>query len=247
MALHLYGVAPEDVPPPSRPGRGGAPVRTVTGDGLAVIVSDIDPEAPAGPKDLLAHAHVLEEAVERGTVVPMQFGIALPDEDAVRAQLLDREGDELRDLLATFDGTVQVTVQAFHHEEPALREVLRREPRLQHEREELRAARVQDQGRQVALGQAVADLLEYLQEEDHELLLTVLEPYALAIADNERNGVHQVLNAAFLVQRERQSTFDQAVASLGDETAERLRLRYVGPQPPYAFLDAARAGELAWG
>ncbi len=93
MALHLYGVTTADAARPAPvEGRGGAPLRLVSEDGLSVIVSDIDERRPAGPKDLLAHARVLEAYVETDTVLPMQFGIALTDEEAVREQVLEREG-----------------------------------------------------------------------------------------------------------------------------------------------------------
>jgi hypothetical protein len=139
---------------------------------------------------------------------------------------------------------VQLTVQAFHHEEPALREVLRREPALVAERERLRSGAAQSQRLQV--GQAVAQLLEYLQEEDGQVVLDRLAPLALAVSDGERNGTQQLLNAAFLVERKNRPEFDRAVGEVGAALEDRVRLRYVGPQPPYSFLQPVRDGELAW-
>jgi hypothetical protein len=244
--LHLYGVTAAHAALPEAEGRGGAPLRLVANDEVAVIVSEVDERRPAGPKDLLAHARVLEAYAEHGTVLPMQFGIALPDEDAVRQQVLDREGSDLVYLLGAFDGLVQLTVQAFHHEEPALKEVLRRQPALMAERERLRSGAVA-QSQRMQVGQAVAELLEYLQEEDGQVVLDRLAPLALAVSDGERNGTHQLLNAAFLIERKSRPDFDKAVGELSAELEERVRLRYVGPQPPYSFLEPVRNGELAWG
>jgi hypothetical protein len=245
--LHLYGVTSPDATRPDQvEGRGGSPLRLVANDELAVITSEVDGDRPAGPKDLLAHARVLESYAERDTVLPMQFGIALQDESAVREQVLDREGHDLVRLLAAFDGMVQLTVQAFHHEEPALREVLRREPALMAERERLRTG-VPAQGHRMQVGQAVAQLLEYLQEEDSQVVLDRLAPLAMAVSEGERNGTHQLLNAAFLIERHARPAFDQAVAELSGDLDERVRLRYVGPQPPYSFLEPVRNGELSWG
>jgi PAS domain-containing protein len=244
--LHLYGVTRASADPARAEGRGGRSVSHVTGRGLAVVVSEIEETSTAGPKDLLAHARVLEDYVERETVLPMQFGIALPDEDAVRLQVLERDGKDLDYLMEAFEGVVQLTVQAFHHEEPALKEVLRRAPALVAERDRLRSGTTA-QAHRVQVGQAVAELLEYLQEEDGQVVLDHLAPLALAVSDGERNGTHQLLNAAFLVDRAARPAFDKAVAEVATLLEERVRLRYVGPQPPYSFLEPVRNGELAWG
>jgi hypothetical protein len=244
VALHLYGVTAASASRPVQAeGRDGAPLRLVSDDELAVIVSEIDERRPAGPKDLLVHARVLEAYVEQDTVLPMQFGIALPDEASVREQVLGREGESLSYLLNAFDGLVQLTVQAFHHEEPALKEVLRREPGLAVQRE----IGVPAQSHRLQVGQAVAELLGYLQEEDRQVVLDRLAPLAVAVAEGERNGTYQLLNDAFLVERQFRSAFDAAVGRLSEEVQERVRLRYVGPQPPYSFLEPVRNGELAWG
>jgi hypothetical protein len=248
VVLHLYGiVAPGIRVPDDTAGRDGASLHVVADDELAVVVSDVELDRPAGPKDLLAHARVLERLTEQATVVPMQFGIVLPDEVAVHEQVLQGDREELLYLLGAFEGRVQLTVQAFHHEEPALREVLRRDPALVAERDRLRSmGGPMAQQREVQLGQAVAQLVEYLQEEDRQVLLDRLAPRAEAVSENEPNALHQLLNAAFLVPRAEQHLFDEEVAALAEELQERVRIRYVGPQPPYAFLEPVRSGELTW-
>lgn len=248
MVVHLYGVTtPDAKPPPGVTGRQDGELRLVADHRLAVIVSDVDPDAPAARKDLLAHAHVLEAYAEEATVIPMQFGIALPDDDIVREQVLEQDPESLADLLRSFDGLVQLTVQAFHHEEAALREVLRRRPDLVAARERMRSSpEAATHARQVELGQAVAEALEDLQEEDRLMLLDDLAPLTRAVAENDTGGAHEILHAAFLVERAERGAFDEAVGLLRSENEDRMRLRYVGPQPPYSFLEPMKTGELSW-
>lgn len=248
MTVYLYGVTVPGVRPlPDVKGRQEAAVRLVSDDRLAVLVSDVHGEPHAGRKDLLAHAHVLEAYVEDNTVVPMQFGIALPDDDAVRQQVLEAQGEEIGDLLDAFHGLVQLTVQAFHDEEWALRQALERDPRLVEMRDQLQGLpEPAAQDGQVRLGQAVAAVLQDLEEQDADAVLERLAPLARAVAQNDAGAAHEVLNAAFLVERDARSAFDAAVGELREDVGSAMRIRYVGPQPPYAFLDAARNGELAW-
>jgi Gas vesicle synthesis protein GvpL/GvpF len=59
-------------------------------------------------------------------------------------------------------------------------------------------------------------------------------------------GQNQVLNAALLVQRSARTRTDEAIARLSRTLPGRLRLRYIGPQPPYSFVDGELAGEPVW-
>jgi hypothetical protein len=248
VALHLYGVtaAPAELPD-GLTGRGDEPVRVVADGALAVLVSDVDPEAAAGARDLLAHGRVLETLAATVTVVPMQFGMVLPDEEAVRTQVLGDQRADLLLLMGSLDGHVQLSVQAFLHEQPALQEVLRREPGLREQRDALRGrGGVAVHAHQVELGRGVAEVLEYLQEEYHDLVVERLAPLSVAVADHEARAEQQVVNAAFLVRRDRRAEFDDEVAAVGAELEEQLRLRYVGPQPAYSFVGPVLSGELAW-
>lgn len=247
MVVHVYGVTTADAAQPTLTGRQDAEVRLVCHDGLAAIVSDVEADAPAGRKDLLAHAHVLEWFAGEANVLPMRFGVAMPSDDVVRKELLEDDHESLSDLLATFDGLIQVTVQAFHHEDAALREVLRRNPRLQRARDQLRGL---PEGtapdREMELGRAVADALEDLKEDDRARIIDRLARAARAVSENEVAGLHEVANVAFLVERADREAFDAAVTALGSDLEEHLRFRYVGPQPPYSFLEAAEEGTLRW-
>ena len=248
MAVHLYGVVRADAAlPPGLQGRQAADIRLVEEDALAVLVSDVDPGVPAGRKDLLLHAHVLEACVEQFTVVPMQFGVALPDDEAVREQVLRTQRERLEYLLTSLDGLVQVTIQASHEEEPALREVLRRSPDLLAARERLRAAPGGgSSAAKMELGEAIAGALQDLGAQDGAFILDQLAPLTRAVSESEAKGVHGILHAALLVDRSRRPELDAKVATIREALTDRVHLRYVGPQPAYSFLEPLQTGELAW-
>lgn len=244
MAVHLYGVIPVGSDLPELTGRAGAPVRPVVTSGLRAVVSDIDADATAGRDDLLAHAHTLEALVALTTVLPAQFGVVMPDDEHVRTELLEAGRDELTGLLRDFDGLIQVTVQVRYQEEAALRELLRRDPDLMELRDVAR--RSGGQALQMRLGEAVAAGLDGLTRAEGDRLLEVLAPYCRAVADNDTRGAHDVLNAALLIERTRQRELDAAVADLARSVAPAMSIRYVGPQPPYSFLEPMQRGEIAW-
>jgi len=53
---------------------------------------------------------------------------------------------------------------------------------------------------------------------------------------NKPIGDKMIMNAAFLVEREREAAFDARVKMLG-ATYETLTFRYTGPWPPYNFVN----------
>jgi hypothetical protein len=246
--LHVYGVIRAGASIETLTGRQGAEVRLVTDDGLSALVSEVDATAAVGRHDLLSHAHVLENVITGTTVIPMRFGIALEDDEDVRERLLRRESDSLQHLLERFEGLLQVTVQAFHHEEPALREVVRRKPELVAASAELRRLpEVVARSRNVDLGQAIAAGLQELQGSDRRMVLDRLRPHASATVENEPRGQLEVAHAAFLLDRDSAASFGEKVAALGEEVEGWMRLRFIGPQPPYAFLDPTERDSAPWG
>ena len=46
-----------------------------------------------------------------------------------------------------------------------------------------------------------------------------------------------VLNAAFLVEKANEAACDQAVQALDAEMGKRMMFKYVGPVPPYNFVN----------
>src|SRR5688500_20340607 len=57
------------------------PVSVVASKGVGALTSSVpETELDAGRDELLTHARVLEKALERGVVLPMRFGVVMPDE-----------------------------------------------------------------------------------------------------------------------------------------------------------------------
>ena len=246
MARHVYGVtsAATRLPEVLR-GRREAPVRLVVHGDLAAVVSDVDADARIRRDDLLAHARVLESLVEDATVLPMRFGVIVETDEEVAHNILEPGNSRLTALLHSFNGFVQLTVKAHHDQDQALKHLLR-------ERSDLRVLRDQT-GKgpafypaQLRLGEAVAAGLEALVSSDAAMLQDQLTDLAERMVLGDISGQNQVLNAALLVQRAARSRTDEAIARLSRTLPDRLRLRYIGPQPPYSFVDGELAGEPVW-
>jgi hypothetical protein len=246
MALHVYGVVAATTPLPGvLLGRQQAPVRLVVDGDLAAVVSEIDAEARVRRDDLLAHARVLETLVEGSTVLPMRFGVIVETDEGVAHNILEAGESRLASLLNLFDGLVQVTVKAYHVEEQALRDLLRERPEIRRLRDQA-ATGPSSYHSQLRLGETIAVGLDALASADASMLNEQLSGLAERIVLADVAGKNQVLDAALLVQRAARTRTDEGIARLSRTLPDRLRLRYIGPQPPYSFVDGELAGEPVW-
>jgi hypothetical protein len=247
VPLHIYGVTRSDVTlPGTLLGLYDAPVTSVADDGLAALVSEC-PEVPTARRaELMAHASVLEQVVEAETVLPMQFGMCMPDDQAVRHDLLTTHRPRLGDLLSQLDGTVQLTVKVVYREDDALREVLHRNAALLRMRERLASIPADAAHfKQAEFGQQIAAELERMGSRDGAEILGTLAPLCLAYEEGRHLSPYHILNTAFLVRREERPRFDAAVGALAEQWNEVGTVRYLGPQPPYSFVDL-ETGDPAW-
>lgn len=87
----------------------------------------------------------------------------------------------------------------------------------------------------VRLGELVVQALDAKRAEDTEALPETLAPCAVAVAPREPVD-EETADVAFLIADGDRARFEQAVDELGRRWAGRIRLRQIGPLPPYHFI-----------
>ena len=89
----------------------------------------------------------------------------------------------------------------------------------------------------IGLGEEVEKAMSHIRARDEEIILSRLKPFAHKTKTNKIVSDRMVLNAAFLIDRENGAAMDEAVKRLDDEFNRRLMFKYVGPVPPYNFVN----------
>ncbi|MEW2359491.1 GvpL/GvpF family gas vesicle protein [Spirillospora sp. NPDC029432] len=245
-AQYVYGVTRASARlPAGLTGLDDRPVTLVAHERCAAVTSDLPADRPLGARaDLLAHQRVLEALLETGTVVlPFRFGAALAAPEAVEKELLAANADRLSQVLDGLDGRVELRVKGTYVQDTVLREVVSDDPEIAELNQRLREV-PEDAAdaayyERVRLGEMIAQSLERRREHDGQALLEALAPAAEALVRKPPSREEDVVDAAFLVERDRRGDFERAVQELADAHADRITVRLIGPLPPYDFVPEA--------
>jgi hypothetical protein len=214
-------------------------VETIAYRDLSAVISN----APLGTyvvskENLLAHERVVEQAMTEFTVLPMRFCTVAANAEEIR-RLLERRYRELKHLLRDMDGKVELGVKAlWRNMDLIFGEIVDNNEEIKR----LRAAIAERPSRQthaqrIAIGQMVQAALEAKKEHEGEELFRGLKRLSVDYRLNRAIGDKMILNAAFLVDRAREKEFDDLMERLDLRCRERMKLVYVGPVPPYNFVN----------
>jgi signal transduction histidine kinase len=214
-------------------------VRLVTYDDLAAVVSDApQDDYEVTRENLLAHQRVITQAMTRSDVLPVAFGTVAESDQQVQEQLLHGAADELRHSLAEVRGRIELELKVLWNEERLFAEIVAENDDIRALRDSLAGqAPEATQYERIQLGELVAAALQRKSEAEAASLLDALEPLAVETRVNDNLSDMMLLNAAFLVDKSQEQAFDAKVQALGEAQAGRLIFQYVGPLPPYNFVN----------
>ncbi|REE95780.1 GvpL/GvpF family gas vesicle protein [Thermomonospora umbrina] len=243
---YVYGVTSADLElPPDLRGIDDREAALVRHAGCAVIAGPVDTDRALGTRDdLFAHQRVLEAVAADGApVLPFRFGAVLPDRDAIVSELLEPNRESFAEELERIQGHVQLTLKGRYVEEVILGEILRERPEIAGLREELHGVSPEaGYYDRVRLGELIAQALEEKATADADHALELLAPHAERTVAHTPRRTEEILDAAFLVRRDARERFERAVDELGGRWDGRVRLRLVGPLPPYDFAESGGEG-----
>jgi hypothetical protein len=251
MALIVYGVmrvgdCPDGLEVESR--KRTIEVRSIAHDSVCALVGDAPDNGPVRVRRsaLLAHTDVLQAAMERGAVLPLRYGMVLPDEQAVREELLAPHAPTYAARLEALVGCAEFQLKVTFDSERLLTAILTSDRSLSD------AALVRALPGEAAdfdpirLGELISERVEGRAENVAREILTTLEPLAVAVSRGPRQHEWMALNAAFLIDLGRRDDFDAAIDRLNTEHHGELQFRLLGPLPPHMFADHAWEAGAAW-
>jgi hypothetical protein len=136
------------------------------------------------------------------------------------------------------EGRVELGLKAFWYDEVIFREILEESPSIRQLRDSLlgRSAEETYYDR-IRLGELIDASMWKKRDADAERILEKIRPLVHKSRANKVITDKMVLNAAFLVDKVHEAEVDEVVRQLDTEMGKRLMFKYVGPVPPYNFIN----------
>lgn len=216
----------------------GAEVYTLHYDDLAAVVSRTplivyDPTR----ENALAHEHVNDVMIENGfTPVPMSFGTLFKTEpDTI--EFLKLTYDALRDVLQKMKGKLEFNISVVWKREEVLAELERDNEEIRRLKDEITNNRQSSTYfARMQLGRLIDKALSDRSDAYVRAIYDYLASSAIASRSNKPIGDRMIMNAAFLVERDKARAFDDQVSEIAQRFEGKLNFRYTGPWPPYNFV-----------
>jgi hypothetical protein len=166
----------------------------------------------------------------------MSFGTMFRTEDDI-VEFLKDTYEALRDVLRKMKDKLEFGLKVNWDRDVVLAEA-------EQEFEEIRRLKAQIESDQATstyfarmqLGRLVEQALAQKSETYVREIYDELRDAAIASRSNKVIGDRMIMNAAFLVEREKSDLFDKKVQEIGRRYEGKLKFTYTGPWPPYNFV-----------
>ena len=237
---YIYCIIETDEPRSFGPmgiGGRGDEVYTVHHKGLAAVVSNT-PLVVYDPtrENVFTHEQVNETVMREFTVLPMAFGALFRTEEDI-VELIRGTYDALRDVLAKMEGKVEFGLKVNWDRDKVTLELEEKDDEIRHLKEQITSrtsgstyfARMQ-------LGRLIETALTDQADAYIREVYSQLRDVAVASRANKPIGDRMIMNAAFLIERDREAEFDQRVKEIASKYEGKLSFKYTCPWPPYNFV-----------
>ena len=243
MAKYLYCIIRSNTPQvydcPQVLGDEGSPVYTVHYRDLAVVVSNSESIwFDSSRRNMLVHTEVTETIMKEHTLLPIRFGSIMPDEETIQRDLLEIRYEELDDLLKKMNNRIEMGVKSFWYEEKLFKEILEENDPIRKLRDSLVGKSAEESYKErMQLGEMIEITIDQKRATESDKILSALRPLASDVSLQDIIVDRMVLNAAFLIDRTQEPEFDEVMKILGASNSGRMLFKYVGPAPPYNFVN----------
>ena len=203
---------------------------------LAAVVSDAPIEVLDSTRvNVLAHERVNETVMREHTVIPMSFGTIFKTREDI-VELLRSAAEAFGDVLNKMQNKLEFGLKVLWDRDQAIREVESEDEDIGRLKKEISGQKGPTYFARMQYGRLVDAALQARSERYVAHILDQLRDVSVASRINKPIGDKMIMNAAFLISREKESAFDARVKSIASRF-DKLTFKYTGPWPPYNFVN----------
>jgi len=204
----------------------------------AVISSSPMTKYVINRENMTTHEKVIEEVMKDYTVLPVRFCTIAASAEEVR-NLLRRRQSEFKGLLRDMDNKVEMGLKGLWKDVGQIFNEIgekNQDVRKLKKKAEEKAGKGNN-SLKIDLGKMVKKALENKKADETRSVVNMFKRTAIDVKTNDVFGDSMFLNAAFLIDRTREKEFDFLVEDLVKEYDDRAKFKYIGPAPPFNFVN----------
>jgi Gas vesicle synthesis protein GvpL/GvpF/DnaJ domain len=217
-------------------GINAAPLETVCYRDIVAVVSRVDVNALSGSSSaheetqqahLLKYQQVNEFLLKQTgskSILPLKFGFTATSRQDVE-KVLEQAYIQLRAYLDKLQGTMELIIQVSWELPNILQGILKDTPELANAANPIQTGRLLFEAAEIKKSSFVAAI--------HKQLLACSKEYSDAPLKTEA----MIFNRSYLVEKDHEALFDEAVDLVATEFEDILTFRYIGPLPAYSFVN----------
>jgi Gas vesicle synthesis protein GvpL/GvpF len=213
-----------------------AETHTVNYKDIAAVVSNTPMVVQDPTRDnVLAHQRVNETVMQQHTVIPMSFGTVFKTDDDIM-ELLRSAYDAFIDVLNKLQDKFEFGLKVLWDREQIIREIEEEDEDIRRLKGEISSQKGSTYFARMQYGRLIDAALQARSERYVAEVFQALRDVSVASRSNKPIGDRMIMNAAFLVGRESENSFDMRVKDIG-QRFDKLTFKYTGPWPPYNFVN----------
>ena len=237
--IYLYCIA--DAVDISSFGKGGieneeGEIFTVIYKDICAVVSDaVIKQYRPTRKNNIIHEGVIEKVMVKHNVLPFRFGIVANSIDGTR-KMLEEKYSHFKQLLGKVNNKFEMGIKVtFSDLKDVLCSVSDLNPVLAQLRREKRVV-TGNQNMIVEVGKMIESELKIISLKYKDAIFEEISAFADESIANENISNEMVLNASFLIEKDKEEAFDKLINDLDAAYGNKLNFKCAGPFPPYNFV-----------
>ncbi len=216
----------------------GDELRAIYFDEISAIVSNSPIiKYVASRENLLAHEKAIEKVMIKYPVLPVRFNTIAENEKEVN-KILEKKHDKFKNLLNEIKDKKELGLKTMFKEDVIYQEILQKYEVIKKLKETIASKPpTQTYYQRVEIGRIVEQKLAIEKEKYKRLILEILKPLSNDLKLNNTYGERMIINAAFLIQKDKEADFDQRVQELDLKYGDKIKFKYIGTVPPFNFVN----------
>ncbi|MCL7745808.1 GvpL/GvpF family gas vesicle protein [Halalkalibacter alkaliphilus] len=204
---------------------------------IAMVVAQVPLKIYTPKKEnLLAHQTVISTVMKEHSVIPISFGNVFKKEEDVKV-LLKKLYSQFKQLFPQIENKIEVGLKIIGKKE-WLKKMLEKNTSISKLKNEIESkskdAAFYDR---IQLGELTRNSFKVIEEKIVNEVFSPLTKISVASKQNDVVNERMLLNAAFLIDCDKEAEFDQKVNECYHQWGDKVDFKYSGPWPPYNFIN----------